>query len=136
MWGGAGYLPVAARSGGAMRVGLFIPCYLDQLFPQVGLAALEVLERHDVAVDFPEDQTCCGQPIANAGCSDDARPLARRMVQIFRDHSHVVCPSGSCVAMIRQHYAGLLDPVEHRQLAAPVTKNRPDRGELRSGRHK
>jgi L-lactate dehydrogenase complex protein LldE len=100
-----------------MRVALFIPCYLDQLFPQVGLAALEVLERHDVAAEFPEDQTCCGQPIANAGCSDDARPLARHMLEVFRDHSHVVCPSGSCVAMVRHHYAGLLDPSEHRQLA-------------------
>ncbi|MCB1233426.1 MAG: (Fe-S)-binding protein, partial [Verrucomicrobiae bacterium] len=59
-----------------MRVGLFIPCYIDQLFPDVGIATLELLERFGCEVDFPAGQTCCGQPMANTGCWEDARPLA------------------------------------------------------------
>ena len=59
-----------------MRIGLFIPCYVDQLFPDVGMATVELLERSGCEVDFPEQQTCCGQPMANTGCLDDARPLA------------------------------------------------------------
>jgi len=87
------------------RVGLFIPCYIDQLYPQVGLATVEVLERFGVEIDFPTEQTCCGQPMANTGCTADAAPLARRFEQIFRHHEYVVTPSGSCAAMVRQHYA-------------------------------
>ena len=87
-----------------MKVGLFIPCYVDQLLPQVGLATVEVLERHGVEVEFPEAQTCCGQPMANTGCVNDARPLAQRFVEIFGQYEAVVCPSGSCVAMVRCHY--------------------------------
>lgn len=91
-----------------MKVGLFIPCYVDQLYPGVGMATVEVLERHGVEVDYPEAQTCCGQPMINAGGSDDARRLAERFVQIFGGYDHVVCPSGSCVSMVRAHYRGLL----------------------------
>jgi L-lactate dehydrogenase complex protein LldE len=86
------------------HVGLFIPCYVDQFFPQVGLATVEILERLNVSVDFPRDQTCCGQPMANTGCTSAAEPLARRFVEIFRNYEAIVCPSGSCVAMVRQHY--------------------------------
>jgi L-lactate dehydrogenase complex protein LldE len=85
-------------------VGLFIPCYIDQFYPQVGLATVELLARLGVKVDFPQAQTCCGQPMANTGCTADAAPLARRFVEIFRRHEHVVAPSGSCVAMVRHHY--------------------------------
>lgn len=87
-----------------MQIGLFIPCYIDQFYPHVGLATVEVLERHGVTVDFPSRQTCCGQPLANTGCLDDARPLARTFVQIFQNYEYVVCPSGSCTAMVRHHY--------------------------------
>jgi len=86
------------------RVGLFIPCYVDQLFPQVGMATVRLLERLGVEVDFPEQQTCCGQPMANTGCTDEARPLAFKFLQIFKDYEYVVCPSGSCAAMVRHHY--------------------------------
>src|SRR3984957_387178 len=87
-----------------LTVGLFIPCYVDQLYPQVGMATVEILERCGVRVVFPEQQTCCGQPMANTGCTDEARPLAERFLKIFRDFEYVVAPSGSCVAMVRQHY--------------------------------
>ncbi len=90
-----------------MRVGLFIPCYVDQFYPQVGLATVDILERLGVDVEFPEDQTCCGQPMANTGCLDDTRPLAERFLRIFSEYDHVVSPSGSCVSMVRHHYEGL-----------------------------
>ena len=85
-------------------VGLFIPCYVDQLFPDVGMATLELLERVGCEVTFPTGQTCCGQPMANTGCSDDARGLAERFLRIFQPFDYVVAPSGSCVSMVRNHY--------------------------------
>src|SRR5512138_305993 len=91
-----------------MRVALFVPCYVDQLRPAVGLATVALLERLGVEVVFPEEQTCCGQPMANAGFTDDAAPLARRFVEIFRGFDHVVCPSGSCTSMVRNHYDALV----------------------------
>lgn len=92
-----------------MRVGLFIPCYIDQLYPDVGMATLELLQRVGCEVDFPAEQTCCGQPMANTGCIEDARPLAERFLRIFSPYEAVVCPSGSCTAMVTHHYDEFLD---------------------------
>jgi len=86
------------------KVGLFVPCYIDQLYPHVALATVEVLERLGVEVEFPTGQTCCGQPMANTGCTEEARPLAQKFVEVFAGYDHVVCPSGSCAAMVRHHY--------------------------------
>ncbi|MBN9660003.1 MAG: (Fe-S)-binding protein [Acidobacteria bacterium] len=86
------------------KVGLFIPCYVDQLYPQVGLSTLRVLRGLGLDIEFPEEQTCCGQPMANSGCSEDARPLAEKFLRIFARYDHVVAPSGSCVSMVRNHY--------------------------------
>jgi L-lactate dehydrogenase complex protein LldE len=97
-----------------MRIGLFIPCYIDQLYPDVGMATVEVLERYgpaataDFSIDFPAAQTCCGQPMANSGCTDQTAPLARAFVEIFSPYDYVVAPSGSCVAMVRHHYEDYL----------------------------
>lgn len=90
-----------------MRVGLFIPCYVDQLYPDVGMATVEILERLGCTVDYPEEQTCCGQPMANTGCWAEARPLAERFVELFAPYDAIVCPSGSCVAMVTHHYHDL-----------------------------
>jgi L-lactate dehydrogenase complex protein LldE len=87
-----------------MKVALFIPCYVDQLYPHVGMATVRVLEKLGVEVVFPEEQTCCGQPMANAGFADDAAPLARKFLEVFGRFEHVVCPSGSCTSMVRNHY--------------------------------
>jgi L-lactate dehydrogenase complex protein LldE len=87
-----------------MRVALFIPCYVDQLYPKVGLATVRVLERVGVRAEFPEEQTCCGQPMANAGVADAVTPLARRFLDVFAGYDAVVCPSGSCTSMVRNHY--------------------------------
>jgi L-lactate dehydrogenase complex protein LldE len=89
-------------------VALFIPCYVDQLYPEVGLATARVLERLGVKVEFPEAQTCCGQPMANAGVTSAAAPLARHHLDVFEKYAQVVCPSGSCTAMVRHHYADVL----------------------------
>ena len=89
-------------------VALFIPCYVDQLYPAVGLATARVLERLGVKVEFPEAQTCCGQPMANAGVTSQAAPLARHHLDVFERYSQVVCPSGSCTAMVRHHYHDVL----------------------------
>lgn len=88
----------------AMKVGLFIPCYVDQLYPQVGWATVEVLAHCGVTPEFPAAQTCCGQPLANSGCVAETGPLARRFIEVFADYDYIVAPSGSCVSMVRHHY--------------------------------
>jgi L-lactate dehydrogenase complex protein LldE len=87
-----------------MRVALFIPCYVDQLYPRVGLATVRVLEQVGIQAEFPEEQTCCGQPMANAGVGDAAAPLARKFLDVFSAYDAIVCPSGSCTSMVRNHY--------------------------------
>lgn len=86
------------------HVALFIPCYIDQFYPQVGIATAELLTRLGVSFEFPTQQTCCGQPMANTGCTEEARPLAEKFLRTFKDFEFVVAPSGSCVAMVRHHY--------------------------------
>ncbi|HYS82352.1 MAG TPA: (Fe-S)-binding protein [Anaeromyxobacteraceae bacterium] len=90
-------------------VGLFIPCYVEQLYPQVGLATLRLLERHGCRVEYPEQQTCCGQPMTNSGCNDEAKPLADKFLRLFAGYEYVVAPSGSCVSQVRNHYQQFLD---------------------------
>ena len=92
-----------------MKIGLFVPCYIDQLYPDVAMATLELLEATGAVVEFPPEQTCCGQPMANTGVWDEARPLARTFVEIFSPYDHIVCPSGSCTSMVRNHFHELLD---------------------------
>jgi L-lactate dehydrogenase complex protein LldE len=91
------------------RVGLFVTCLADTLFPEVGKATVAVLERLGVEVAFPLEQTCCGQMHVNSGHPREARALAERFVQIFEPYEAVVSPSASCVALVREHYQGLLD---------------------------
>lgn len=92
-----------------MRVSLFIPCFVDQLYPQVGIHLVELLESLGHAVEYPENQTCCGQPAFNAGYHDEARVLAARFVDLFRHAEAVVTPSGSCAAMVKVFFKELLN---------------------------
>lgn len=103
-----------------MPVALFVPCYVDQFYPDVAIATLELLERFGVDVDYPAGQTCCGQPMANTGCVEDAAPVARQFVELFGDYDAVVCPSGSCTAMIRHHYSAFFagDPDRYERMSA------------------
>jgi L-lactate dehydrogenase complex protein LldE len=89
-------------------VSLFIPCFVDQLLPQVAVDTVKVLRRLEYGVEYPEDQTCCGQPAFNTGYWDEARPCAEHFVKVFKHADVVVCPSGSCATMIRIFYADLL----------------------------
>ncbi len=89
----------------AARVSLFVTCLVDQLFPQIGLAMADVLERLGYEIDFPEAQTCCGQPAFNSGYRGEARLVGRHFLRAFRDAGYIVCPSGSCTSMVRHHYA-------------------------------
>ncbi len=91
-----------------MKVALFVPCYVDQLFPRVAWATVAVLERLGCQVAFDAAQACCGQPLLTAGHPDAARPLAQRFLDVFAHADHVVSPSASCVATARRHYAHLL----------------------------
>ena len=91
------------------KIGLFIPCYVDQLYPHVGLAAYRVLRQLGLDIEFPEEQTCCGQPMANSGCAGETQPFAERFLKVFGKYDHVVAPSGSCVSMVRNHYAQWLE---------------------------
>jgi len=90
-----------------MKVGLFIPCYVDAFFPEVGIATLELLERLGCDVDYPLDQTCCGQPMANAGCEADARATEALFVRNFAGYDHIVTPSGSCCHHVRDHLTAI-----------------------------
>lgn len=86
------------------KVSLFIQCLIDSLYPDVGEAMVSVLEQLGVALDYPEAQTCCGQPAFNSGYNHEAKAAARRFVEIFADSQAIVCPSGSCVHMVRHYY--------------------------------
>ena len=87
-----------------MTVGLFIPCYIDQFYPRAGIATLQLLERVGCTVVFPRAQTCCGQPLANSGMEQEARPIYAHFVETFGKFDYVVCPSGSCVHHVNHHY--------------------------------
>lgn len=89
------------------RVSLFVTCMVDQLFPKIGLAMVSVLERLGLQVDFPEAQTCCGQPAFNSGYRAEACAVARYFLDVFETSEAVVVPSGSCTAMITHHFAEL-----------------------------
>ncbi len=92
----------------ASKITLFVPCFVDPLLPQVALDMVKVLRRVGYEVVYPEEQTCCGQPAFNAGFWSEARPIAERFVALFRHADTVVCPSGSCTAMVRCFYPELL----------------------------
>jgi L-lactate dehydrogenase complex protein LldE len=91
-----------------MKVSLLVTCLGDALFPEVGVATVRLLRRLGVQVDFPAAQTCCGQPHFNSGYHDGARALARHTIAAFANGQTVVTPSGSCAAMIKCEYPGLL----------------------------
>lgn len=86
-----------------MKVGLFIPCYIDQFYPQVGVATLELLEKYGCSVEFPLNQTCCGQPMANSGFEHLTRSCNELFIDNFKGIDYIVCPSGSCTLHIKDH---------------------------------
>lgn len=106
------------------RASLFVTCMVDMLYPQTGLSVVEVLEHLGVEVDFPQAQTCCGQPGFNAGYHDEARGVARQFLRAFAHAELIVVPSGSCAAMVRHEYPKLFaeDAVWYERAMAAAAK--------------
>jgi L-lactate dehydrogenase complex protein LldE len=90
-----------------MKVSLFIPCFIDQFYPRVGVSMVQVLERLGCDVDYPEGQTCCGQPAFNSGYWPEARAVAEHALDLFAQSDVIVSASGSCGAMMRVFYPQL-----------------------------
>jgi L-lactate dehydrogenase complex protein LldE len=90
-----------------MHVGLFIPCYMDAFEPEVGIATLQLLERLGCQVEYPFDQTCCGQPMTNSGCHKEAAGAQALFVKNFSSFDFVVAPSGSCVHQVRANMTAI-----------------------------
>lgn len=88
----------------SIRVALFVPCYVDQFYPQVGKAALQLLEKCGCTVDYPDGQTCCGQPLANSGMEQAAKPIYHHFVETFGSYDYIVVPSASCAYHVSHHY--------------------------------
>lgn len=99
-----------------MKVSLFVTCLADQFYPNVGVSTVRLLRKLGCAVEFPEGQTCCGQPAFNSGYAGEARQVARRLLDTFEHADYIVCPSGSCAGMIH-HYYPVLFRDEPEQLA-------------------
>ena len=93
----------------SIKADLFVTCIVDQLFPEVGVSVVRVLRRLGVTVGFPGGQTCCGQAVYNSGYRREAREMAVRTLDEFRESEYVVVPSGSCSAMIKHFYLDLLE---------------------------
>ncbi len=91
-----------------MKIGLFIPCYVDALYPRVGVATYRLLKSLGLNVDYPTGQTCCGQPMANAGFEHMAEGMATKFDTMFAGFDYVVAPSASCAAFVRLNYPRLL----------------------------
>jgi L-lactate dehydrogenase complex protein LldE len=108
-----------------VRVSLFITCLGDTIFPQTGQAIVRLLERLGADVEFPREQTCCGQMHFNTGYAEQTVPLVRRFVRAFEDSEVIVSPSASCVAMVRENYERLAARTGDRGLAAAVAAIRP-----------
>lgn len=101
-----------------MKAALFVPCFIDAFYPGVGIATLELLERFGVDVDYPQEQTCCGQPMANSGAQDDAAGAERVFARAFADYDYIVGPSASCVSHVRQHLTAIEQTAAVRKIRA------------------
>jgi L-lactate dehydrogenase complex protein LldE len=101
-----------------MRVGLFIPCYVDQFYPQVAISSLQLLEKLGCEVAYPAGQTCCGQPMANSGYEHLADSCNSLFIKNFAVYDYIVCPSGSCTLHIKDH----LHDAEQEDAAAGIRR--------------
>ena len=105
-----------------MEVSLFIPCLVDQFYPQVGVSLVKLLRKLGIKVAYPIDQTCCGQPAFNTGYHEEALELAQRFLRIFDSGAeYIVCPSGSCTSMVKVFYPELVHDHGLRDVLERVT---------------
>jgi L-lactate dehydrogenase complex protein LldE len=103
-----------------MRVALFIPCYIDQFYPNVGIASLQLLEKLGCDVSFPLEQTCCGQPMANSGFASLSKGCDSNFVKNFTGFDYIVAPSGSCVLHVKEHLHDEAHPLEAEKIRNSV----------------
>ncbi len=92
-----------------MKVQLFIPCFVDQVYPSTALNMVKVLEKLGCEVEYNSNQTCCGQPAYNAGFRDEAKDVCTKFIRDFSGTDYIVAPSASCVGFVRNYYPGLFD---------------------------
>jgi len=96
-----------------MNVQIFIPCFVDQLYPSVGFNMVKVLEKAGCTVSYNANQTCCGQPAFNAGFWGEAKDVCKKFLKDFRGEEYIVAPSASCVGFVRNYYEKLFENSSH-----------------------
>jgi len=105
-----------------LKINLLIPCFVDQLFPSVGISVVRIFEKLGHTVDFKESVACCGQPAFNAGYWKEARGIAGRVLQSLAGSDPVVVPSGSCAAMVKNFYPALFRETPQAELAVQLSQ--------------
>jgi len=105
-----------------MKVQLFIPCFVDQLYPQTAFNMVKVLEKACCNVEYNTNQTCCGQPAFNAGFWDEAKSVAAKFIKDFDNTGYIVAPSASCVGFVRNYYSGLFENSSQHNLVKDLSK--------------
>jgi len=106
-----------------MRVQLFIPCFVDQLYPHTGINMVKVLEKLGCEVIYNTKQTCCGQPAYNAGYQEEAKSVGVKFLHDFKENTYIVSPSGSCTGFIRNCYSKLFENSSEHNLSNQVQSN-------------
>lgn len=105
-----------------MKVDIFIPCFVDQLYPDTAFNMIKVLEKAGCSVNYNTDQTCCGQPAFNAGFWEDAKPVCTKFLKNFTNSNYIVAPSASCVGFVRNYYTKLFENSSLHHEVADITK--------------
>lgn len=103
-----------------MNVHLFVPCFVDQLYPAVAFNMVKVLEKAGCEVSYNVNQTCCGQPAFNAGFRDDAKVVCKKFLEDFKGDGYIVAPSASCVGFVRNYYKMLFENSAHIQAVKQI----------------
>jgi len=106
-----------------MIVDLFIPCFIDQVYPQVGMNMVKIFEKLGVGVDYNTEQTCCGQMAFNSGFWEDARQMGEKFIRDFSNNRYIVAPSASCVGMVRNYYTEMFNNTSLHNQYKQIQKN-------------
>ncbi|MEO6869650.1 MAG: (Fe-S)-binding protein [Ginsengibacter sp.] len=106
-----------------MKIHLFIPCFVDQLYPRTAFNMVKVLEKAGCEVIYPENQTCCGQPAFNAGFQSECKSVATKFIKDFEEADYIVAPSASCVGFIRNYYPSLFDNSSQHNAVKHLSQN-------------
>lgn len=107
----------------AMIIDLFIPCFVDQIYPQIGTNMLKIFNKLDVTVHYNEEQTCCGQMAFNSGFWDEAKAMGEKFINDFSNNRYIVAPSASCVGMVKNYYSELFNNTSLHNQYKQIQKN-------------